>query len=472
MTTTNKQARFVTGSVMHHILSVTGAGSLGLAAIFMVDFADIYFISLLGEVEIAAAVGYAGSILAFTTAIGVGLSIAAGALVSRRIGAGESDAARRMTVNVYIFTAVIGSIIASIVWFMLPWLLSLLGAHGRTHDLAHSYLQIIVPTMPVLAAGISSASLLRALGDAKRSMYITLYGAIVNGLLDPLFIFSLGLGIEGAAWASVVARITILVSGLYGVLKVHAMTHSISLGYFSSDLSDMIKIAVPAVLTNAATPFGMAYVTASIAEFGDGAVAGWAVVGRLIPVAFGGLFALSGAVGPIIGQNLGARRFDRLRSVMTSALIVTGIYSLGAWFLLAILNGFIIDAFQVRGDAAELIRTFCLYISPLFSLLGGLFVANAAFNNLGRAHYSTIFSWGRATVGNVPFVIVGGQLLGVVGVIAGNLLGSAIFGMMAIVACYRLIDRLAENPELIDTPHRTPTIRWAAMWPFTTQRGQ
>ena len=88
-------------------------------------------------------------------------------------------------------------------------------------------------------------------------------------------------------------------------------------------------IGLPAMMTQIATPVGNAFVTAEIARFGDGAVAGWAIIGRIVPVAFGVIFALSGAVGPIIGQNFGARRYDRLQSTMRDSLTVTTVYVLG-----------------------------------------------------------------------------------------------------------------------------------------------
>ena len=97
--------------------------------------------------------------------------------------------------------------------------------------------------------------------------------------------------------------------------------------------------------------------------FGDGAVAGWAIIGRIVPVAFGVIFALSGAVGPIIGQNFGARRFDRLKSTMRDSLTVTIVYVLAVWALLALFAGPIAALFGATGMARELIVFFCLFVA-------------------------------------------------------------------------------------------------------------
>jgi len=81
----------------------------------------------------------------------------------------------------------------------------------------------------------------------------------------------------------------------------------------------------------------------------------------------------------------------------------------------------------------------------LFVFLGALFIANAIFNTLGRAHYSTAFNWARATVGTIPFVMVGANMAGAEGVLAGNMIGGVVFGIAAVAAGYRLINRLGAS---------------------------
>lgn len=463
-------ARFVTGSTMRHVVVMTTTGSIGLMAIFLVDFADMYFLSLLGEVEVAAAIGYAGSILFFTTSIGVGLSIATSALVSRAIGSGDDQRARRLATNALLFAAGVATLLAIALFPLLPDLLSLLGAKGRAHQLATSYLRIIVPTMPVLAIAMSAAALLRAVGDARRAMYVTLSGGAVNAVLDPLFIFTFGLGVDGAALASVAARLVILAVAVHGAIYVHGLWQRPGLFSWFGDVGGITAIALPAILTNVATPFGNAYVTSEIAGFGDGPVAGWAIIGRVVPVAFGTIFALSGAIGPILGQNLGAGRYDRVRSALRDALVFCTLYVIVVWVLLAFSHQQIALLFGVSEEAADLIALFCLWLCPAFAFFGALFVANAACNNLGRPHYSTLFNWGRATVGTIPFVALGSALYGAPGVLIGNFGGGAIFGVIAVIYSFRLVGELeaanARGTQTVQTLQRRFTL-----WPFTTPRG-
>ena len=90
------QGKFVNGNIFRHIIVMSSTNAIGLTALFLVDLADLYFISLLGETELAAAVGYAGTIAFFTTSISIGLSIAMTALVSKAIGEQNKDKARRL----------------------------------------------------------------------------------------------------------------------------------------------------------------------------------------------------------------------------------------------------------------------------------------------------------------------------------------------------------------------------------------
>ncbi len=323
--------KFVTGSLLRHILVMTGTSGVGLGAIFLGDFANIAFLAWLKDDAVIAAVGYASSILFFTVSVGIGLSIAAISLVSREIGARRREEACRLTVNVHLATLGVALITTVIVWLSIPWLLTWLGATGRTHELGARYLAIIVPSLPMMSLAMTSSAVLRSVGDAKRSMHVTLIGAITNTLLDPILIFGLKLGIDGAAIASMLSRVIYMFVGFYGVVHVHKLYERPHLKGFLEDLPRIMGVAVPAMLANIATPISNAYVTFVIARYGDAAVAGWAILGRVMPLAFGPLYALSGCIGPIIGQNYGAGLVDRMRRTYLDSMLVTLGFSVLAW---------------------------------------------------------------------------------------------------------------------------------------------
>ena len=432
------EAVFTEGSVLRHISVMTATATTGLIALFLVDLIDLYFLSLLGETELAAAVGYAGSILFFTTSICIGLAIAMAALVARAVGAGETARARRYVVHVSVVSILVTAPFALLAWLTIPTLLSLLGAEGRTLELGEAYLRIIVPSMPVLALAMASGGVLRAVGAARLAMASTLAGGLVNAVLDPIFIFGLDLGIEGAAWASVAARFTVLAVGAYGVIVLKGFLGRFKANAFFRDTKRIAEVAGPAILTNVATPFGNAYVVNSMAAFGDDAVAGFSIIGRIIPVAFGVTFALSGAVGPVIGQNFGAGKYDRIREALLDALKLSTAVVATASLLLFLFQHQIAAAFGASEGAADLIGFFATFVAILFAFAGAQFIANAAFNNLGHPLWSTWTNWGRVTVGTVPLVWAGAQLLGPSGVLLGQAIGGIIFGAGAFYFAWKL----------------------------------
>ncbi len=465
----NNSAAFTQGSTLKHVVIMTSTTSIGLMTLFLVDLVDMFFLSLLGEIELAAAVGYAGTILFFTTSVSIGIAIATGALVSRSIGEKNIDKTKSYAVNVMCFGALVALLISSLIWFNIPFLLDLLGANAASKQFAIDYLQIIIPSMAILTVAMSASGTLRAIGDAKRAMLATMIGGLVNLVLDPIFIFGLELGVKGAAYASVVSRFAVIGFALYYCINVHKLINRFNISKFFQDLPSITKIAIPAMLTNIATPIGNAYVIATIANFGDSAVAGMSIIGRLTPVAFGTIFALSGAVGPIIGQNYGANQRNRVRSTVIDGIKFSIIFVGFVSLILFLTQDWIISTFKASGDAAALIALFCTWVAATFLFNGFLFIANAAFNNLGYPHYSTIFNFLKATVGTIPFVFIGAQFANQSGAIIGQGIGAVIIGCIALYLCFRVINRI-ENMD--DKPLQKTTFHLRfPRWPFSNTRG-
>lgn len=434
---------FLTGSVMRHVLVMTSTGAVGLVSIFLAELIDVLFLSMLGDIEIVAAVGYSGPIVFLTVAAAIGLSIATVSLVAPAVGARDMARARRISGSVHLLAFVTAAVLSLALLPFLPGLLGLIGAKGRTAELALSYLYIVVPSLPPLASAMVSSAVLRSVGDAQRAMHVTLGAAVVTVILDPILIFGFDMGLQGAAIATVIARIVIMGIALHSVWRVHDLIEMPSLAGLRQDWRPVLAIALPAIATNTATPIANAIVTAAFAPFGDSAVAGWAVIGRVQPVAFGFVFAMSGSVGPIIGQNLGARNYARMREAFTASLKVVALYTLGAWLVLALLSGVLASLFKLTGDGAMLLWLYCLWLAPVFGFQGALFVCNAVFNTLRRPQVATAINWSRAILGTLPFTWIGGALIGVPGVLIGQLLGGVVFGLGAIWLCYRMLDDVA-----------------------------
>ncbi|QBF30273.1 MATE family efflux transporter [Thalassococcus sp. S3] len=433
------QAKFLKGNLFRHVTVMSLTASVGLMAVFIVDFVDMIFISMLGKAELAAAVGYAGAILFFTTSFSIGMAIAAGALVARALGAGDPERARERATHALVYGVAFGVAFSIAVWLNLGFLVGLLGAEGETARLAVLYLQIVVPSLPLLLIGMTGGALLRAHGDARRAMMATIYGGAVNAVLDPILIFGLDLELTGAALASVAARMVMAATSLLPLIRHHGGFATPSAPGLMRDFRPVLAIAVPAILTQLATPVGQAYVTRAMAEFGEAAVAGMAIVARLMPVAFGVIYALSGAVGPIIGQNFGAGDRVRVRRAFQAAIVFVAIVVAMVSAALFALRAPLAALFQAEGVTRDLVFLFCGPLALAFFFNGVIFVSNASFNNLGRPFYSTWINWGRHTLGTIPLVMLGAAVLGAPGVLIGQAAGGVVFGVLAWILARRVM---------------------------------
>lgn len=434
---------------MRHVVVMTAATSVGLMAIFVVDLLSLLWVSRLGDPKLTAAVGFASQVMFFSISINIGFSIAIGAVVSRAFGAGNRKAARRLAASGLAHVSAVAALVALCALPLRRDILTILGASGITRDVAATYLAITLPSTVLLGLAMGLGSILRAVGDARRSMHVTLSGAIATAILDPLFIFGLGLGVTGAAIVMMIARFIAVAVGLKSAIRVHDLVARPSPGAARMDLAAIMSIAFPAVLTNVATPVGSAYAMRIFAGFGEPVVAGFAIVDRLTPLAFGALFALSAAVGPIMGQNLGAKLFDRIRKVLTDCLMLAALYVVAVSILLALAAPLIVKLFGASGETARLVLFVCTYGGILWVFLGAIFVANAAFNNLGAPILSTLFNWGRATLGTIPFVTLGAAHFGPEGGYAGLIAGAAVFGAGAVLAAYGVTARLAKVAKVL-----------------------
>ena len=437
------QASFTSGSLMRHVSVMSFTSSIGLMAIFAVDLVDILFISMLGHEALAAAAGYASTIMLFASAINIGLSIAAGALVSKAIGAASDGSGREYASSVLVFAILIGILIPFLALPNIDFLLRLIGARGAVAEQAASYLWIILPTTMVSGMAMVVVAVLRAHGDGRRAMYPSLAGGLVNAALDPLLIFTLGFGLQGAALATVLARVTTLAVAFYPAIWRYNAFCFPRYKCVKRDAKIALSIAVPAVLSTVATPVGGAIVTREMAKHGADAVAGIAVINRLVPVVFAVVFALSGAIGPIIGQNFGAGQTSRVRETFMDGLKFTAIYVVFASGILFIFRGQIADLFHANDGMRPLLFLFAgpLALASFFN--GAIYVSNASFNNLGHPGYSTWVNWGRNTIGVWPLAIIGSAYWGAQGVLIGQALGGVIFAAIAIWLSLRVI----ENPQ-------------------------
>ena len=448
--------RFLTGSTMGHVVRMTATGAFGITFVFLVDAANLVWVAQLGDPRLVAAIGFAFAIQFFSVSSGVGLMIASTAMVSRSIGEGDPDRARRQAGAAMVIAALIQGAVATLVILLRHDLLALAGATGETAALAARYLLITMPSLVVMAVGLIASGVLRADGFGAKAMYITLLSGTLLMVIDPVLILWLGLGLDGAAIGLVLFRVALMGLGLYFAAWQKNLIARPDLAALRSVVRPYLAIGLPAIATQMATPVGNYLLTMVMAPFGDDAVAAWAVVGRLTVVVFGGIFALSGAIGGIFGQNYGAGQYDRLRTTYRDALVFCLMYTLIMWGAFVWATPHISALFGLSGQGADVLRAFSIIGVGGFVFVGPLFVCNAAFNSLGKPARSTVLNWMKEAVFGWSAAAGFAVYFGASGVIYGQACAAMLVGTLAGFWGWRYVATLAgaRKPALDGAPLR------------------
>ena len=425
------QGRFLTGSTLGHVVRMTATGAVGITFVFIVDAANLLWVSQLGDKQLVAAIGFAYAVQFFSVSVAVGLMIAATAVVSRSIGGGDREKARRQAGAAVVIAASTLAVVSALIVGFRHELLGFAGAQGETARLAARYLAITIPSLIPMSAALVMSGTLRADGYGAKAMYITLFAGIVLLVIDPFLIFYMGWGLDGAAIGLVLFRFALLALAVRFAIYELNLVDRPRLSTLRNIGAPFVAVAIPAIATQMSTPVGNYLLTRVMAPFGDDAVAAWAVVGRLTVVVFGGIFALSGAIGGIFDQNFGAGQLDRVRSTYRDALIFCFLYTLVAWGLFVALVPYVITAFDLSGQGADVLNAFAVIGVGGFIFFGALFVSNAAFNNLGKPARSTMVNWIKDGVLAMPAAIWFAGMFGAAGVIYGQAAAGIVVGALS-----------------------------------------
>lgn len=439
---------FVSGSILRHIFSMAHTSMLALVAMVLVDALDLFFLSLLRDVEIIAGLGFAWPIIFFTLAVSLGISTAMTALVSRAEGLGDRDRAKVYATHVMVFGLVLSVVMTVVLWLSAPWMLDMFGATGKACDIGITYVQIVILCLPVLVLSMSSGALLRAIGAKQRAMWSKMAGAAVNAVLDPIFIFGFDWGVEGAAWATVVSRIVIMAVAFYGVRNVHHMLGLFDVNLFRKDVRDIARLTVPVGLAKVGPPIASAFIMSSMAKYGPDAVAAMAIIERIAPFVFVGYMALPQAIGPIIGQNFAAAKAERVRSIWHNVWGLVAVYGGTVCAALFLFQSQIAVLFSATDQTTAYLSIFCSFTAPFYMFLGLQFSSHTFFNVTGRPNLAMIFDLAKELLGVIPLVWLAGYYLGAAGVLIGQAAGIVVFGAITGIVSYRVA--CAMRPLVID----------------------
>lgn len=430
---TQVRATFTEGAIARHVLTMTSTSALSLFAVFLVDILTLVYVSMLHDPALLAAVGIAKVLIFFNSAVANGLIIAAASVLSERIGHRASRAVSGFTTSLMLLILIVPGLCACLQLSLMGPITHWLGADPATFEAARIFIWLTLPFSVLQSAVQMSAQILRTAGDSRRALWLVLSGAAILAVADPLLIFVLGLGLTGAGLAYGLSASVCACLGLYWVRRHVGMAGSVNPKLLRMHARRTLKVALPAMVGNLATPVGVAYLVSSVAAYGTSALAAMAVLDRIMQFCYCAYFALPGALAPILGQNIGARLDGRVNSTIVFSRRLVVAYGLAVWTLLVLSCDMIANFYELDGPGRALFIAFCQFGGGLWVIIGLDFIAISVFLTMGRAWLVAVFAWLRSTVATVPFVLAGTHLFNSSGAMPGMLTGNALIALISVL---------------------------------------
>jgi putative MATE family efflux protein len=408
------------GSIPRLLLKFSVPAIVGMLVNALYNVVDRIFIGLgVGPLGIAGiTVGF--PIMIVQMAFGMLIGMGATALISIRLGEKKKEQAERILGNAFSLLVLVslGLMACGLLW--LRPLLALFGASPAILGQGEEYLRVILAGSVFMGVGFGMNGFIRAEGNPRTAMLTMLIGAVLNTLLDPLFIFVFRLGVRGAATATVISQ---------------AVSAAWVLGYFLGGRS-LLRLRLPnlrirretaaAIVALGFAPFAMqlaasllnAILTRQLQRYGgDLAIAAMGIFFSLNMLIFMPVFGINQGAQPLIGYNYGARRFDRVRSTLRLAVAAATAVMLAGFAAVELFPSFLLSLFSRDSASLLAIGVPALRIGmAALPIVGFQVVAASYFQASGRVRLSMLLMLSRQVLLLIPAILVLPRFLGLAGI--------------------------------------------------------
>ena len=395
--------------------------TLAMAVNASYNIVDTIFVGRLGPGAIAAlSICYPVQMLLGAVAIGTG--IGAGSLIARSFGAQDSKKASVVAGQVFLLSFFFGLAATLTGLFYLRPLLLLFGATPEILDAAVEYMSVIATGAFFLFFIMAMNHVTRAEGNPTLSMVVMISSAVINIILDPIFIFGLGMGIKGAAVATVIAKIAGALMQLWYFLSGRSAL-AVSWRYLRPNppvIWDIYKVGLPSLLIQVSGNLAIIIANQILGGFGYIPIAVMGLVLRMQMLAFMPVVGISQGLIPIVGYNFGAKKRRRIREALYKGAGAGSLFSTLVGITFFLFPGFFLRIFT--GDAEVLATgTGALRIMVLvYPLLGPQTVAITFFQAIGKGLPSLFLSVLRQFILYVPLLLFLPRFLGLAGIWAAT----------------------------------------------------
>lgn len=443
---------------------------VGIASVLLFNVVDTIFVGQLGPVALAA-MSFTFPVTFIVLSLTMGMGIGATAVIATAVGEGALGRVRRLTTDALALALAAVVVTAGVgLWVQEP-LFRALGAGPEHLPLILDYMTLWWGVVGFLVIPMVGNAAIRATGDMTTPSMIMIASGLVNLALDPLLIFGIGpfprLELVGAALATGIAWMVSLSLALWVLAGREKMIEPRlpPLPNLLASWYGILRVAVPAAAANVMTPVAGAALTRLAASHGTAAVAAWGVGTRVEGLATVGIMALSTALTPFTGQNLGAGRRDRVKAAFRFAVRAALAWGIGVSALLALVAPMLAAAFNADPEVRRWIVRY-LWVVPLsFAPLGVVHAVSSLSNGAQRSSVGAGLSVVRLFVCSVPCALIGSAVNGMAGMLIGVAVGNALAGGAGLVVGRWLVRSVPcpveEGVETLDANVRPSSMREA-----------
>ncbi|RKX88440.1 MAG: MATE family efflux transporter [Spirochaetes bacterium] len=442
-----KNARLTEGPVGKTLINLTIPMIFGMVGLIIFNLTDTYFVGKLGADQLAA-LSFTFPVIFIINSVALGLGIGASVVISRAIGEGDQNKVRRLTTDSLLLAISIVIVFVLAGLATIKPLFTILGASAEIIILIKQYMVIWYIGMPFVVVPMVGNNAIRATGDSKTPSAIMMIAASMNIIMDPLLIFGIGpfpaLGIEGAALATVIARFITFSVAIY-VLGFREKMLSFKFLSFRKVLASwraVLFIGAPIAASRMIIPFTAGIITRILSGFGNNVVAGFGVASRIEFFALAAVNSLSAVFGPFIGQNLGAKKSERIHLSIKLSTRFALIWGICLLVILGITAPFIASIFSKDIKVIKTIVTFLRIVPFAYGLNGIFLLSSTALNVLKKPYHSAGLVAVQMFIFYIPLAYLGSKFFGVQGVFLATAAAYILGGISAYLVMIRQIKKI------------------------------
>jgi len=375
------------------------------------DLIDMFFVSKIENysAEAVSSISITFPVNMIFISLGIGLSIAGTSFMSQLVGGNQRQEARKYATNLFAISVIVGMVLNVIAFFGAPLLMKLIGAEGYLLEKSSAYIQIRSFELVSVFIFFAFTSIRQSDGDTVTPVVFGVVTMIINIILSPILIMVFDLGVEGAAYATLIGNTIILPFILYQLFfSKKGLTVSFKEFKPSTNISlGIIKTALPASFGQAFTAIGFLVLNSVIISYGTQTVAAFSVGNRISSLILHPVMAIGGILAAFIGQNIGNVNPERARESFHKALklsvTIMIFFSTILMFLREPLASIFLEDDQMALDLAVKYLFFLLIGLPLMAVFQTFL---GTFNGTGKTKYTFIVSFSRLWLMRIPIILL------------------------------------------------------------------